>query len=148
MIANRANELMGGEIGSKCPVHPNDHVNMGQSTNDVIPSAIHIALALELHNNTLPGVQMLQQELQRKSEKWQDIIKVGRTHLMDATPISLGQEFGGYAAQIEDAIERIGATLPGLYQLQMGGTAVGTGLNAGCEFGEKVAKIIADHTGK
>ena len=139
---------MGGEIGSKCPVHPNDHVNMGQSTNDVIPSAIHIALALELHNNTLPGVRILQEELHKKSEQWCDIIKVARTHLMDATPISLGQEFGGYAAQIDDGIKRIEDTLPGLYQLQMGGTAVGTELNAGCGFGEKVAKLIAEYTGE
>ncbi|KAJ4451877.1 hypothetical protein ANN_03355 [Periplaneta americana] len=148
VIANRAIEIMGGEIGSKCPVHPNDHVNMGQSTNDVIPSAIHIALALELHNNTLPGIKCLAEELEKKSKEWDKITKVGRTHLMDAVPIKLGQEFCGYYCQICDGLERIEATLPGLYELQMGGTAVGTELNAACGFGEKVASLISQYTGK
>lgn len=146
VISNRAIELLGGQKGSKTPVHPNDHVNRGQSTNDSFPTVMHIATALELHQRLLPALNHLLLELQNKETEFNPIIKIGRTHLQDATPLSLGQEFGGYAAQIRSGIERVRHTLPHLYQLAQGGTAVGTGLNAQGEFAERFAAEIAHMT--
>ncbi|KAL6266993.1 hypothetical protein P5V15_000075 [Pogonomyrmex californicus] len=146
VIANRAIEILGGELGSKKPVHPIDHVNMSQSTNDVFPTAIHIATALEIHKVLLPGLEELHKALKEKANKWKDIIKIGRTHTQDAVPMTLGQEFSGYATQIEYGIKRIKDTLPRLYQLALGGTAVGTGLNARKGFAEKAVAKIAQFT--
>ena len=143
VIANRAIQLLGGEIGSKSPVHPNDHVNMSQSSNDTFPSAIHVAAASELVHHLLPALRTMEADLEGKARRWGDIIKIGRTHTQDATPLTLGQEFSGYAAQISGGIAWIEATLPGLYRLAQGGTAVGTGLNALEGFAEKVAEEIA-----
>jgi fumarate hydratase class II len=147
VIANRAIELAGGELGSKRPIHPNDDVNKSQSSNDVFPTAMHIAAAEQLVHTLLPAVRELQQTLQRKSEEFADIIKIGRTHLMDAVPLTLGQEFSGYAHQLANAIRRIEAVLPDLYELAIGGTAVGTGLNTHPEFAERMAAKIAELTG-
>jgi fumarate hydratase class II len=147
VIANRAIELAGGELGSKRPIHPNDDVNKSQSSNDVFPTAMHIAAAEQLVHMLLPAVRELQQTLQRKSEEFADIIKIGRTHLMDAVPLTLGQEFSGYAHQLANAIRRIEAVLPDLYELAIGGTAVGTGLNTHPEFAERMAAKIAELTG-
>jgi len=147
VIANRANLALGGSLGAKAPVHPNDHVNMSQSSNDTIPSAIHIAAAREITRRLLPALRALKSELHGKSQAWADIIKIGRTHTQDATPLTLGQEFSGYARQVEAGIERIEATLPGLFELAQGGTAVGTGLNAPAGFGEAVAAEIAALSG-
>ncbi|MEO1967406.1 MAG: class II fumarate hydratase [Sphingomonadaceae bacterium] len=147
VIANRAIQLLGGEVGSKKPVHPNDHVNKSQSSNDTFPSAIHIAAAREITGHLLPALEAMQAELAAKSEQWSDIVKIGRTHTQDATPLTLGQEFSGYAAQVASGIERIGLTLPDLYQLAQGGTAVGTGLNTPDGFPEAVAERIAAITG-
>lgn len=147
VIANRAIEILGGTLGSKSPVHPNDHVNMSQSSNDSFPTAMHIAVVLEIHNILLPGIRHLLANLQAKQKAFDGIIKIGRTHLQDATPLTLGQEFSGYARQIELGIERVQATLPRLYQLAMGGTAVGTGLNSPPGFDLEFAKQIAGHTG-
>ena len=147
VIANRAIQLLGGEIGSKSPVHPNDHVNRSQSSNDTFPSAIHIAAASEIVGHLLPAIRVMQARLAAQAEGWGDIVKIGRTHTQDATPLTLGQEFSGYAAQVANGIARIEATLPGLYQLAQGGTAVGTGLNAPAGFAEKVAERIAAITG-
>ena len=147
VIANRAIELAGGELGSKRPIHPNDDVNKSQSSNDVFPTAMHIAAAEQLVHGLLPAVHELQQTLQRKSEEFADIIKIGRTHLMDAVPLTLGQEFSGYAHQLANAIRRIEAVLPDLYELAIGGTAVGTGLNTHPEFAERMAAKIAELTG-
>ena len=147
VIASRAIELAGGELGSKRPIHPNDDVNKSQSSNDVFPTAMHIAAAEQLVHTLLPAVRELQQTLQRKSEEFADIIKIGRTHLMDAVPLTLGQEFSGYAHQLANAIRRIEAVLPDLYELAIGGTAVGTGLNTHPEFAERMAAKIAELTG-
>jgi fumarate hydratase class II len=143
VISNRAIEMLGGEKGSKAPVHPNDHINMSQSSNDTFPTAMHIACAEEIHHRLLPALQGLRNALNDKAQAWRDIIKIGRTHTQDATPLTLGQEFSGYAQQIENGIKRIEATLPALMELAQGGTAVGTGLNAPKGFAEKVAERIA-----
>ena len=147
VIANRAIQLLGGEVGSKAPVHPNDHVNASQSSNDTFPSAIHIAAASEIARKLLPALKAMHADLAGKAERWADIVKIGRTHTQDATPLTLGQEFSGYAAQVASGIARIESTLPGLYELAQGGTAVGTGLNAPDGFAEKVAERIAAITG-
>ncbi len=143
VISNRAIEMLGGEMGSKKPVHPNDHVNMSQSSNDTYPTAMHIACAEEIVHRLLPALKKLHGALDAKAKAWGDIIKIGRTHTQDATPLTLGQEFSGYAQQVENGIARIEQTLPGLMQLAQGGTAVGTGLNAPVGFAEKVAARIA-----
>lgn len=146
VIANRANELAGSLLGSKNPIHPNDHVNMSQSSNDTFPTAMHIAAVEQLQLQLLPTLDKLHALLCYHSKKFAQLIKIGRTHLMDAVPITLGQEFSGYAAQIDQAIERISASLIGLYDLALGGTAVGTGLNAPPDFSHKVAATIAKLT--
>jgi fumarate hydratase, class II len=147
VISNRAIELAGGVMGSKKPVHPNDHVNMSQSSNDTFPTAMHIAAVEEIVNRLLPSVRALRDALHEKELEFAQVTKIGRTHLMDAVPLTLGQEFSGYVAQLTADIERIEATLPGLYELALGGTAVGTGLNTHPEFGDRVARAIADATG-
>ncbi|MEJ2020611.1 MAG: class II fumarate hydratase [Maritimibacter sp.] len=147
VIANRAIEILGGVIGSKDPVHPNDHCNMGQSSNDTFPTAMHIAVASTVHSILLPGLEKLLAGLEAKSEEFKDIIKIGRTHTQDATPLTLGQEFSGYAHQIRQGIARVKLALPGIYELAQGGTAVGTGLNTRPGWGEDVAAQIADITG-
>jgi fumarate hydratase class II len=146
VISNRAIEILGGEMGSKAPVHPNDHVNMGQSSNDTFPTAMHIAAAIEINKKLLPALKSLHKALSDKQEEFKDIIKIGRTHLQDATPLTLGQEFSAYVTQVKYGIERIEKTLPNLYQLAQGGTAVGTGLNSIEGFAEKFAKEVADFT--
>ena len=146
VLSNLANERLGDKRGSKKPVHPNDHVNQGQSSNDVFPSAMHIATAREIEDRLLPALRHLHKALKQKAEEFKDIVKIGRTHLQDATPVTLGQEFSGYAMQIELAIGRVQATLPGLYALAQGGTAVGTGLNAHPEFAERFAKKVTELT--
>ncbi|WP_090646218.1 class II fumarate hydratase [Asticcacaulis taihuensis] len=147
VISNRAIEILGGEMGTKKPVHPNDHVNMSQSSNDTYPTAMHVACAEEIVHRLLPALQTLRNALNDKAEAWKDIIKIGRTHTQDATPLTLGQEFGGYTRQLTNGIERIQQTLPKLMQLAQGGTAVGTGLNAPIGFAEGVAEKIASITG-
>ena len=147
VIANRAIEIMGGELGSKSPVHPNDHVNKSQSSNDTYPTAMHIAVAVEIHEVLLPGLQKLHDSLDAKAKEFDDIIKIGRTHTQDATPLTLGQEFGAYVQQIAFGIERVKTTLPRVYMLAAGGTAVGTGLNTRIGFAEKVASKVSDLTG-
>ena len=147
VISNRAIEMLGGEMGSKKPVHPNDHVNMSQSSNDTYPTAMHVACAEQVVNDLLPALKHLHAALDAKSKAWAHIIKIGRTHTQDATPLTLGQEFGGYAQQVANGIERIEQTLPKLMELAQGGTAVGTGLNAPVGFAEKVAEQIAGITG-
>ena len=147
VISNRAIEILGGELGSKTPVHPNDHVNMGQSSNDTFPTAMHIAAVEEIHHKLIPSLEKLYKGLKEKSEEFNDIIKIGRTHLQDATPLTLGQEFSGYYTQIEYGIERVKRTLPSLYQLAQGGTAVGTGINSIKGFDVKVAQEVANITG-
>jgi fumarate hydratase, class II len=147
VISNRAIERMGGTLGSKDPVHPNDHVNMGQSSNDVIPTAIHIAGAVSIHEQLLPALRHLHGALHDKAVAYDDIIKSGRTHLMDATPVRLGQEFGGYAAQISHGIRRAEAARDALLELALGGTAVGTGLNRPLDFPRKAIARISSSTG-
>ena len=147
VISNRAIELAGGVMGSKQPIHPNDHVNMSQSSNDTFPTAMHIAAVEEIVHRLLPSVRALRDALHDKEEAFAQVTKIGRTHLMDAVPLTLGQEFSGYVAQLDADVERIEVTLPGLYELALGGTAVGTGLNTHPEFGERVARAIADATG-
>ncbi len=134
VIANRAIKALGGDIGSKTPVHPNDHVNMGQSSNDTFPTVMHIAAAEQIHHRLIPVLGMLHDALEEKSKEFKDTIKIGRTHLQDATPLTLGQEFSGYAKQIDNGIKRANDTLPRLMQLAQGGTAVGTGINCSYEF--------------
>jgi fumarate hydratase class II len=146
VIANRASELLGGKPGAKHPIHPNDHVNLGQSSNDTFPTAMHIAAADEIARHLNPALSRLYQALMGKAEAFQDILKIGRTHLQDATPLTLGQEFGGYAAQVGHGMERLKRALYGLYELAQGGTAVGTGLNASPEFAELFAAKIAEMT--
>ncbi|MGZ5052541.1 MAG: class II fumarate hydratase [Methylobacter sp.] len=147
VIANMAIERLGGVIGSKTPVHPNDHCNRSQSSNDAFPTAMHIATVEQLHHALIPSLQHLHRALSDKSEAWNDIIKIGRTHLQDATPLTLGQEFSGYAMQVQLGIERIDDSLKRLYPLAQGGTAVGTGLNAKPSFGERFAEEVAKFTG-
>jgi fumarate hydratase, class II len=147
VIANRANELLGAPIGEKSPVHPNDHVNRSQSSNDSFPTAMHIAAVEQIHRQLLPALDHLHAALQAKAEVFEDVIKIGRTHLQDATPLTLGQEFSGYAQQVKRGVERVRATLPRLYELAQGGTAVGTGLNAPKGFAERFAAEVAMITG-
>ena len=147
VISNRAIEMLGGEMGSKKPVHPNDHVNMSQSSNDTYPTAMHIACAEEIHHRLIPALSKLRNALGDKSEAWKDIIKIGRTHTQDATPLTLGQEFSGYAQQVENGIARIEQTLPKLMELAQGGTAVGTGLNAPVGFAEEGGRQDRRHHG-
>ena len=146
VIANRAIELAGGVLGSKDPIHPNDHVNMSQSSNDTFPTAMHIAAVEEIYHNLLPNITKLRDSLATKMKEFQEVFKIGRTHLMDAVPLNLGQEFSGYISQLDKDIERIQLSLPDLYELAIGGTAVGTGLNTHPEFAEKVAQEIAKIT--
>ncbi|MBN8543054.1 MAG: class II fumarate hydratase [Alphaproteobacteria bacterium] len=143
VVSNRAIEILGGVMGSKKPVHPNDHVNMGQSSNDSFPTAMHIAAVEQVHHALIPALTHLHQALAKKSKAFEKIVKIGRTHMMDATPLTLGQEFSGYATQLEYSIERVKNTLPRLYQLAQGGTAVGTGLNAKIGFDTAFAKEVA-----
>lgn len=147
VLSNRAIQILGGTVGSKDPVHPNDHVNRGQSSNDSFPTAMHIAAAQTLVNTTLPGLKKLHDALEKKSKEFQDIVKIGRTHCQDATPLTLGQEFSGYHQQVKYGIARIEASLPALYRLALGGTAVGTGLNTEEGYAEAIAQAIADDTG-
>jgi fumarate hydratase class II len=147
VISNRAIELAGGERGSKTPIHPNDHVNMSQSSNDTFPTAMHIAATEEVVHRLLPSVLALRDALAAKASEFEGIVKIGRTHLQDAVPLTLAQEFGGYVAQLDADVERIDAVLPGIYELAVGGTAVGTGLNTHPEFAERVADRIAELTG-
>ncbi|MBP7066559.1 MAG: class II fumarate hydratase [Ferrovibrio sp.] len=147
VIANRANELLGQKLGSKKPVHPNDHVNRGQSSNDTFPTVMHIVTVLELHQRLLPALQSLHKQLAAKAQAWADIVKIARTHLQDATPMTLGQGFGAMARQVELGIDRVRDTLPRLYALAQGGTAVGTGLNAKAGFDQAFAAELAQLTG-
>ena len=146
VIANRAIELMGGKLGSKKPVHPNDHVNKSQSTNDVFPTAMHISIALKTRNKLLPSLKLLENELKKKVKKFSKIVKLGRTHLQDATPITLGQEFSGYHFQLKESVKRIEQSLKEIYYLAQGGTAVGTGLNTRKNFDKKIIKEISKIT--
>jgi len=148
VISNRAIELAGGERGSKVPVHPNDHVNMSQSSNDTFPTAMHIAAVMEITDRLIPSLQRLRDALDVKARAYEGVTKIGRTHLMDAVPLTLGQEFSGYVSQLDADLERLRLVLGGLYELAAGGTAVGTGLNTHPEFGERVAAAIAQLTGK
>ncbi len=148
VISNRAIEMAGGEMGSKKPIHPNDDVNKAQSSNDTFPTAMHIAVVEEVHRRLIPMVTKLKDALAAKSEEFKNIIKIGRTHLMDATPLTLGQEFSGYVQQLGNGLERIDGSLTRLYELALGGTAVGTGLNTHPEFAVKAAKQISEITGK
>ncbi len=147
VISNRAIALVKGSLGSKSPIHPNDHVNLSQSSNDTFPTAMHIAAVQVIHQNLIPSLQKLRNALVVKEQEFNSIIKIGRTHLMDAVPLTLGQEFSGYVAQIDRALVQIQSTLPGLYELAIGGTAVGTGLNTHPEFADRAAKTIAELTG-
>ncbi len=146
VIAGRANEILTQKRGGKSPVHPNDHVNMSQSSNDSFPTAMHVAAARAVNGRLLPALHQIRQRLEAQAKEWDGIVKIGRTHLQDATPLTLGQEFSGYAAQIADGIERVEGVLPRLHRLAQGGTAVGTGLNAPRGFGEAFAKEIANLT--
>lgn len=147
VISNRAIEIMGGEMGSKKPVHPNDHCNMGQSSNDTFPTAMHVAIGMLARDTLLPGLEKLAAALEAKSDEFKDIIKIGRTHTQDATPLTLGQEFGGYAHQVRKGIERVKSCLPDIYELAQGGTAVGTGLNTKKGWDTAIAAEIATITG-
>eukprot|EP00449_Zooxanthella_nutricula_P024066 CAMPEP_0198538502 /NCGR_PEP_ID=MMETSP1462-20131121/47904_1 /TAXON_ID=1333877 /ORGANISM="Brandtodinium nutriculum, Strain RCC3387" /LENGTH=381 /DNA_ID=CAMNT_0044268527 /DNA_START=15 /DNA_END=1158 /DNA_ORIENTATION=- len=148
VISNRANQLKSQPLGAQKPVHPNDHVNMGQSSNDSFPTAMHIAAVDEIHKRLIPGLKKLHGALAAKAEAFKDIIKIGRTHCQDATPLTLGQEFSGYTAQVEQSIRRVEASLPALYALALGGTAVGTGLNTNEGYAEAIAEVIAKETGR
>jgi fumarate hydratase class II len=147
VISNRAIQMLGGELGSKTPVHPNDHVNRAQSSNDSFPTAMHVAAAEEMKHRMLPALDKLRASLQEKSTAWEDVVKIGRTHLQDATPLTVGQEFSGYVQQLGDAMRCIEQTLPALYELALGGTAVGTGLNTHPNYAVLAAKKIAEETG-
>jgi fumarate hydratase class II len=146
VVANRAIEILGGVIGTKDPVHPNDHCNMGQSSNDTFPTAMHIAAVEQLHHELLPALQKMRNALNDKAEQWKNLVKIGRTHTQDATPITLGQEFSGYVAQVDGAIRRVNDVLPALYKLAQGGTAVGTGINSKIGFDVKFAEAVANYT--
>ena len=148
VISNRAIEMAGGVMGSKAPIHPNDDVNMSQSSNDTFPTAMHIAAVIEITDRLIPSVTRLRNALHAKAEAYVDVVKIGRTHLMDAVPLTLGQEFSGYVAQLDADLERLALVLPGISELAVGGSAVGTGLNTHPEYAERVAKHIADLTGK
>lgn len=147
VIANLAIEALGGEIGSKKPVHPNDHVNKGQSSNDTIPTAIHVAAAIAIHHDAIPALEALRDSLAQKAEAFYDVLKIGRTHLQDATPIRLGQEFSGFARQVELGIERLKEATQGLYELALGGTAVGTGVNTHPRFAQEAIARLGERTG-
>lgn len=147
VISNRAIEILGGELGSKKPVHPNDHVNMGQSSNDTFPTAMHVAIGMMARDVLIPGLEKLHRALAAKSDEFKDIIKIGRTHTQDATPLTLGQEFSGYAKQVENGIARVRMCLPAIYELAQGGTAVGTGLNTKKGWDTAIAAKIAEITG-
>lgn len=147
VISNLAIRQLGGELGSKSPVHPNDHCNLSQSSNDTFPTAMHIAAVEQLHHALLPSLRRLHSALDVKSRQWDDLVKIGRTHLQDATPLTLGQEFSGYAAQVALAVERVNSSLVRLYPLAQGGTAVGTGVNSGQRFAERFAEAVATYTG-
>src|SRR5579864_735300 len=147
VIANRASQLLGGTLGTKKPVHPNDHVNMGQSSNDTFPTAMHVATLLEIRDHTLPALERLIDEIRKKAVEWVDVVKIGRTHLQDAVPLTVGQEWSGWATQLVDARNRVEQSFDGLYELAAGGTAVGTGLNAPHGFGEQIAAKLAELTG-
>ncbi|MFQ5716318.1 MAG: class II fumarate hydratase, partial [Nitrospinales bacterium] len=147
VIANRAIEISGGQMGSKTPIHPNDDVNKGQSSNDTFPTAMHIAAVEQIHSRLIPAISKLRDTTAGKTEAFKDIIKIGRTHLMDATPLTLGQEFSGYRTQLDNALDRIQSCLPRLCQIALGGTAVGTGLNSHPDFPQQVAEEIARFTG-
>jgi fumarate hydratase class II len=146
-ISNRAIQLVGGALGSKYPVHPNDDVNMGQSSNDTFPTAMHMATVLEFNDRLIPAVTALTEAIRAKAREWVDVVKIGRTHLQDATPLTVGQEWSGYAAQLDDALVILRQSMQGLYRLAIGGTAVGTGINTPPDFGEKVSAEIARLTG-
>src|SRR5690348_1173715 len=148
VLSNRAIQLLGGKIGSKEPVHPNDDINMGQSSNDTFPTAMHIAAILELEQHLLPHAEALANAIEAKANQWMDIVKTGRTHLMDATPLTVGQEWSGWARQIRDALARVRGSESGLFELAAGGTAVGTGLNAPPNFSREIATMIRDLTGR
>jgi len=148
VISNRSIQLLGGELGSKTPVHPNDHVNLGQSSNDSFPTAMHIAAILTIDHQLVPALEKLEQTITAKSREWKDVVKIGRTHLQDAVPLTVGQEWSGYAAQLNDAIARVKASRTNLFEIAEGGTAVGTGLNAPAGFAEKFAAKLAKLTGK
>jgi fumarate hydratase class II len=148
VISNRAIQLLGGVLGSKSPVHPNDDVNMGQSSNDSFPTAMHVAAVMELDETLIPRVEALAKVIEGKSQQWMDVVKTGRTHLQDATPLTVGQEWSGYAVQLRDALARVVASKEGIYQLAAGGTAVGTGLNAPQGFSEEIAAKIAELTSR
>jgi len=148
VISNRAIEMAGGEMGSKSPIHPNDDVNKSQSSNDTFPTAMHIAAVEVLTEATIPALAKLRDTLLAKSEAFADVVKIGRTHLQDATPLTVGQEISGWASQLDHGIARVAASLDHLYELALGGTAVGTGLNTHPEYADRVAKAIADYTGK
>jgi fumarate hydratase class II len=148
VISNRAIQLAGGQLGSKVPVHPNDHVNMGQSSNDTFPTAMHIAAVQAVHEHLLPSVRALRHAIKAKGRRWQDVVKIGRTHLEDAVPLTVGQEWSGYAHQLTQALDRVTTSADGLYELAAGGTAVGTGLNAPPGFAEAIAAEIAELTGR
>src|SRR5260370_23601983 len=143
VISNRAIQLVGGELGSKHPVHPNDDVNMGQSSNDTFPTAMHIARVVEFSDRLIRAVAALTEAIRTKARQWVDVVKIGRTHLQDATPLTVGQEWSGYAAQLDDALALVRSSLQGLYRLAVGGTAVGTGINTPPDFGSKVSSEIA-----
>ena len=147
VISNRCCQLAGTPLGSKTPVHPNDHVNMAQSSNDTFPSAMHIATAVKARQRLIPAVQALHDAIAAKAGEWRDIVKIGRTHMQDATPLTLGQEWSGYAAMLADDVERLEGALPGIYQLALGGTAVGTGINASPGFAGAAAAEVARLTG-
>lgn len=147
VLSNRAIQILGGTVGTKTPVHPNDHLNKGQSSNDSFPTAMHISIAKMLTETTLPGLQSLHKALKTKSEEFKDIVKIGRTHCQDATPLTMGQEFSGYAQQVEYAIHRVEAALPSVYRLALGGTAVGTGLNTVEGYDVAIAARLAEETG-
>ena len=144
VIANRAIQLVGGEVGSRIPVHPNDHVNMGQSSNDVIPTALHVSALVAIERELLPALCVLHDALTDKAEEFDDVVKAARTHLQDATPIRLGQEFGGYASQVANGIRRVESARESLSELAIGGTAVGTGINTHAEFGSRVARVLSE----
>ena len=146
VISNRAIELAGGEMGSKSPIHPNDHVNMSQSSNDTFPTAMHIAAAMAFNNKLLPAIRTLREALAEKMQAYDGIVKIGRTHLQDAVPLTLGQEFSGYVAQLDACLDRCQQVLPELYELALGGTAVGTGLNTHPQFADRAAACLADLT--